>query len=105
MHQGTGYTGYMKSMKPYAKQVHQFFERILGKEKINVSTQNILLMTIVGELTFFFTLLDCTALSALVLLVCYCVLCMLVHFISRVLLQAIAVSDVDSIVSIVSIVE
>jgi hypothetical protein len=39
----------MKSMKPYAKQVHQFFERILGKEKIAISTQNILLMAIVGE--------------------------------------------------------
>ena len=39
----------MKSMKPYAKHVHQFFDRILGKEKIVISTQNILLMTIVGE--------------------------------------------------------
>ena len=39
----------MKDLKPYAKQLNQFFDRILGKEKIEVSTQNILLMSIVGE--------------------------------------------------------
>lgn len=44
---GTGYTGYMKAIRPYARTVNQFLSRILHKDQITVSTENILLMSIV----------------------------------------------------------